>query len=128
MRFLPSKQSLSPWLFHPSCGRERGAEQVFWVEATRRSLPWRASMHSSVDNQGSSAETNHTIDNTDLSSRNIMRTMRNDGVKDWWFTHSKSFRHSIFVLILTHMSAFPFANWPAPSPINARARSHLRWP
>ena len=69
-----------------------------------------------------------TIDNTDLSSRNIMRTTRNHGVKDWWFTHSQSFRHSVFVLILAHMSAFPFANWPAPFPISARARLHLRWP
>ena len=34
------------------------------------------------------AKINRTIDNTDLSSRNIMRTTRNDGVKDWWFTHS----------------------------------------
>ena len=66
-------------------------------------------------------KTNRTKDNTDLSSRNIIRTMRNDGGKDWWFT---SFRHSVFVLICTHMNAFPFANWPAPSPTNARARLH----
>ena len=60
------------------------------------------------------AKMNRTIDNTDLSSRNIMQTTGNDGVKDWWSTHSKSFRHSVFVLILTHVSASPFANWPAP--------------
>ena len=57
-----------------------------------------------------------------------MRTTRNDGVKDWWFNHAKSFRHPVIVLTLTHVSAFPVANYPALSPINTRARLRRRRP
>ena len=55
------------------------------------------------------AKINRTIDNTNLSSKNIMRTTRNDGVKDWWFNRAKSFCHPVIVLMLTHVSAFPVA-------------------
>ena len=56
-----------------------------------------------------------------------MRTTRTDGVKDLWYTHSQSFHQSVYVLILTQMSAVPFANWPV-SPINAHAILNPRRP
>ena len=57
-----------------------------------------------------------------------MQTTRADGVKDWWYTHSESFRQSVYVLILTQMSVVPFANWSVRLPINAHAILNLRWP
>ena len=76
---------------------------------------------------GTYAKINRTIDNTNLSSKNIMRTTRNDGVKDWWFNHTESFRHPIIVLMLTHVSVFPPSLTPPPfSPMNTCAHLHPR--
>ena len=75
--------------------------------------------------KGKSAKILHTIDNTGLSSIKIMRTTGANGVKNWWYTRSQSSRQSIYVLILTHMSVFPLANWSVQSPIDAHARLHL---
>ena len=57
-----------------------------------------------------------------------MQTTGADGVKDWWYTRSQFFHQSVHILILTHMNAFPLANWSVQSPIDAHARLHLRWP
>ena len=78
--------------------------------------------------RGKSAKILHTIDNTGLSSIKIMQTTGANGVKNRWYTRSQSSRQSVYVLILTHMSVFPLANWSVQSPIDAHARLHLIQP